>query len=224
MQGFKPASAGTGNLVFKGAIRSAFPTNDLPTGALHELCSSSQEENSASTGFLAAMLSGLMRGGGACLWIRSNVIIYPHALCSFGIKPEKIIFLDTRSEKEKLWVMEEALKCDALVSVVGEIQDLSFTQSRRFQLAVEQSKVTGFLLRHKPKNLATASVTRWKINHAKSHHDHDLPGVGFPRWNVELLKVRNGKPGNWLMEYRSGKLRDVIVPSDNQDKWIRKIV
>jgi protein ImuA len=34
-----------------------------------------------------------------------------------------------------------------------------------------------------------------------------LPGVGFPKWNVELLKVRNGKPGSWQVEWAAGKFR-----------------
>jgi protein ImuA len=36
-----------------------------------------------------------------------------------------------------------------------------------------------------------------------------MPGVGFPRWNVELLKVRNGKPGAWQIEFAEGKFRPV---------------
>jgi protein ImuA len=35
--------------------------------------------------------------------------------------------------------------------------------------------------------------------------EDDMPGVGFPRWNVELLKVRNGKPGSWQIEWKAGK-------------------
>jgi len=34
-----------------------------------------------------------------------------------------------------------------------------------------------------------------------------MPGVGFPRWNVELLKVRNGKPGTWQVEFSAGRFR-----------------
>ena len=37
-----------------------------------------------------------------------------------------------------LWVIEEALKCEGLAAVIGEIKELSFTQSRRLQLAVEK--------------------------------------------------------------------------------------
>src|SRR5450631_649056 len=100
--------------------------------------------------------------------------------------------------------MEEALKCEGLAAVAGEIPHIDFTASRRLQLAVEKSSVTGLLLRHRPRQLNTiACVARWQINPLPSELEDDLPGVGFPRWNVELLKVRNGKPGAWQMEWRN---------------------
>jgi protein ImuA len=36
-----------------------------------------------------------------------------------------------------------------------------------------------------------------------------MPGVGFPRWGVELQKVRNGKPGKWIIEWTAGGFREV---------------
>jgi protein ImuA len=73
-------------------------------------------------------------------------------------------------------------------------------------LAVEQSRVTGFIVRRNPKNLVTACVSRWRITSLPTAST-DLPGVGFPRWNVELLKVRNGKPGAWQLEWVDGRFR-----------------
>src|SRR4029078_4613727 len=84
-----------------------------------------------------------------------------------------------------------------------------FTTSRRFQLAVEESRVTGFILRTKESINTTACVTRWKIKHISSRTENDIPGVGFPAWEVALVKVRNGKPGNWQLEWRGGKLKTV---------------
>jgi protein ImuA len=37
-----------------------------------------------------------------------------------------------------------------------------------------------------------------------------LPGVGFPRWQVELLKVRNGNPGCWQVEWVAGSFALVV--------------
>jgi protein ImuA len=100
--------------------------------------------------------------------------------------------------------------------VIGEIPEISFTTSRRFQLAVEQSRVTGFVLRSNPRNLNTnACVSRWKIKPMPTYTEDDLPGPGFPRWQVELLKIRNGKPGIWQVEWSARGFRTVtgIIPS-----------
>ncbi|HEX6180009.1 MAG TPA: Error-prone repair protein ImuA, partial [Chitinophagaceae bacterium] len=43
----------------------------------------------------------------------------------------------------------------------------------------------------------------------KSDNGNDMPGIGFPRWQVNLLKIRNGKPGNWQIEYKSNQFRSV---------------
>jgi protein ImuA len=166
------------------------------------------EDEAATNGFVAGILAALMHNSGALIWVSASRTIFPPALKAFGLAPEKIIFIDLPKEKEILWVMEEALKCKGLSAVVGEMQELNFTASRRLQLAVEQSSGTGFILRRKPKTLnTTACVTRWKISSLHSELPGGLPGVGFPRWRVELMKVRNGAPGNWEVEFVAGKFR-----------------
>ena len=134
------------------------------------------------------------------------------ALKIFGIEPERIIFVDLLKQKEALWAIEEALKCNVLSAVVGELKELSFTESRRLQLAVEQSRVTGFIHRINPKSENTvACVTRWKIQSLPSTVEDGMPGVGFPRWNVQLTKVRNGKPGMWQVEWAAGGFRHITT-------------
>ncbi len=209
LQGYKPAA---NNVCFDaglGVIKYAFPTASFPLGAVHEFLCNSAEDASASSGFIAGILSSIMHGSGAALWISSSQLIFPPALKTFGIEPDKIIFVNVAKEKERIWAMEEALKCNGLSAVVGDIQEVSFTESRRLQLAVEQSRVTGFILRRNPKNLATACVTRWKIMPLPTQSADGLPGLGFSRWNVELLKVRNGKPGIWELEWAAGGFRHV---------------
>jgi protein ImuA len=185
-----------------GPLKYAFPNASFPLGVVHEFCYNRIEDATASCGFIATLLSALMKNGGVCLWISPSRILFPPALKSFGVDVDKIIFLDLQKEREVLWAMEEALKCDGLTSVVAETRQIGFTASRRLQLAAEQSKVTGFVL-HRPQQsfYITASVTRWRITPLASALPNDLPGVGYPRWNVELLKVRNGKPGAWQIEW-----------------------
>ena len=69
--------------------------------------------------------------------------------------------------------------------------------------------MTGFIIRRNPKNLATACVTRWRITPLPAMTEDDLPGLGFPRWNVELLKVRNGTAATWQLEWAGGRFRHV---------------
>jgi protein ImuA len=208
LQGFKQANHAITDLDL-GPVQHAFPNATFPIGAVHEFSCAQREDVVASSGFIAGILHSLMKCGGVSLWISSSPTVFPPGLRSFGLDPDKIIFVNLKREKDILWSIQEALKCDSLTAVVGEIAEISFTESRRLQLAVEQSRVTGFILRRGQRQFnTTACVTRWKITHLPSTLDlldADMPGVGFPRWNVELLKVRNGKPGSWHIEWLAGK-------------------
>jgi protein ImuA len=208
LEGYKPIA---GNKAFDaglGFIKNAFPNASFPLGAIHEFYCSGTEDVSASSGFIAGIVSAIMQQSGVSLWISSRQTIFPPALKAFGIEPDKVIFINLRKETEILWVMEEALKCEGLAAVIADTPEVSFTASRRLQLAVEQSRVTGFIIRRNPRNLATACVARWKITPLPSTTEDGLPGIGFPRWNVELLKVRNGIPGKWELEW-AGRFRHV---------------
>ena len=222
-QGFKRLSAEEELDVGLGPINQAFPNAVFPRAAIHEFFTQLPEEAAATAGFLAGLLSAFMRKGNAVVWISASRNIFPPALTFFGIMPHHVVFIDLQKEKDVLWAMEEALKCDALAAVIGEVQDLGFTASRRLQLIVEQSRVTGFILRHRPRKVnTTACVSRWKIHSLPAGLTSDMPGVGFPRWHVELLKVRNGKPGNWEIGWRNGSFRHIYVSSSIREEQHKK--
>ena len=221
LQGYKPLAGDISFDAGLGFIKHALPNASFPLAAIHEFFCRGAEDVSASLGFIVSIMSSIIniQKGGVSLWIGSSRRIFPPALKSFGIEPDKIIFIDVQKEKEILWVMEEALKCEGVAAVIAETAEISFTASRRFQLAVEQSRVTGFVIRRNPLNLATACVTRWRVSPLPSESEDGLPGVGFPRWNVELLKVRNGTPGAWQLEW-AGRFRQVskATPSINDQQ------
>lgn len=216
LQGYRSLSAINKLDIGFRPIERAFPGARFPTGAIHEFLNMNAEETAASSGFIGALIGKIMKRPGACLWIGSSQNIFPPALQLFDIDPHRIIFANLEKERNILWAIEEALKCERLTAVVGEIRDINLTASRRLQLAVEQSKVTGFILRNQPSVLnPLACVARWKISPLASELDDEMPGVGFPRWNVELLRVRNGSPGIWQVEWSAGRfssiLRDNII-------------
>ncbi len=203
-QGFRPPSAATVDMGL-GPVATAFPQGVFPTGAMHELLSDGPEGAAVSGAFTAALIGPLMAKGGACIWIGPQRTVFPPGLRAFGVEADRVVFVDVRKEKEGWWVLEEALKCEGLAAVVGEIREVSFLASRRFQLAVEQSRVTGFLLRDRPRNRQPiAAVARWQISPLPGDKGA-MPGVGFSRWSVELLRIRSGQPGKWELEWREGK-------------------
>lgn len=202
LEGFKPPLKNAGLDVGLEPIKDAFPNACFPTGAVHEFMIDSAVHAAATAGFISGILAKLMGDEGACVWIGPTQTLFPPALKAFGIAPHRVIFIDLQRERDILWAMEEALKCDKLMGVVAELKDINLTASRRLQLAVEQSRVTGFVLRHQPRSLNnTTCVSRWRITPLASALEEGMPGLGFPRWQVELLKIRNGRPGTWQMEW-----------------------
>jgi protein ImuA len=220
LEGFQPPTSSSSRMGL-GPVEAAFPNGVFPLGAIHEFVNNQPEHAAACGGFISGILHSLMKQGGACIWISISRTLFPPALKIFGVEPDRIIFIDLKRERDVLWATEEALKCEGLSAVIAEVPDVSFTQSRRLQLAVEQSRVTGFILRNDARKLTTsACVARWKISPLASEPADEMPGVGFPRWNVELLKVRNGSPGLWKMEWAAGQfvaIEDDIIETDFQE-------
>lgn len=206
LQGYKASMHG--HSFSLGPIDEAFPQNSFPLGAIHEFMIPHPDDMAATWGFVTGIIAGLSKKEGVTVWISSCRQLFPPALALFGLDPGRIIFIDLKREQDCFRAAEEALKCEGLTAVVCEMKEFSFTASRRFQLAVEQSGVTGFVLRRSPRYITTtASIARWKITSLHSEPDNDMPGIGYARWNVELLKVRNGKPGNWKIEFAAQQFR-----------------
>ena len=210
-QGFKVPQAGATRFLGLEPVEAVFPNAVFPIGAIHEFLTEEHEHAAACGGFVSGLLSVLMQQDSICLWISTSRSLFPPALKHFGVDPHRIIFIDLHRQRDLLWAMEEALKCESLAAVVAELGEISFTESRRLQLVVEKSRVTGFILRSNTRKLSTTTcVARWKITSLPSELEEGMPGLGYPRWNVELLKVRNGNPGSWKIEWRAGKFVPVI--------------
>lgn len=205
LQGFKRTHVHQKKNLGFDRLLEAFPEQTFPTSAVHEFISNNPENAAATNGFIAGLVGKLIPSYGVIVWVSMQQLTYPVALKLFSLHPDRIIFINLHHPKQVLWTIEEALKCASVAAVVGELSELSFKQSRRLQLAVEASCVTGFIHRYLPKSEnTTACVTRWKIKPLASITEQGLPGLGFPKWEVQLLKVRNGKPATWVIEWVSG--------------------
>lgn len=223
LQGYKPVPGMSKIDTGLGPILKAFPNNTFPCGAIHECIIDGKEGRAATAGFVTALAGKLMGVQGVAIWIGANKMIFPPALAQFSVEPSNVIFINLEKEKDILWATEEALRCEAITCVVSEVPSINFTASRRLQLAVETSRVTGFVLKPLSKyENVTASICKWKVSSLPSDIDDSFPGVGFPQWNVEILKIRNGLPGKWTVSWYDGRFQHTyqqpsIVPLRKQN-------
>ena len=194
-----------------GPLADAFPNRRFPTGKLHEFLAGTVQQAAATGGFISTLAGALLGQGGEAIWIAKKRRVFPPGLGAFGIAAHRIIFCDIRNEKHLLWVTEEALRCTGISAVIAETADIGYTASLRLQLAIDESRVTGFLLRQSSTQLPPiASAARWRISPARSRSP--IPGlirVGCPCWTIELEKVRNGRPGLWQLEWRAGRFQPI---------------
>jgi protein ImuA len=144
---------------------------------------------------------------GMVLWCLARPDLYGPGLAAHGLDPGRVVLVRASRDAEILWAMEEGLRAPGIVAVVGEVGSLPMVASRRLQLAAERSGITAFLLRRwreggqaaRERALPNAAVTRWRIAALPSRPMPDEPGVGRPRWRVELLRCRGGEPACWEM-------------------------
>jgi len=211
-EGYKPPAGGIREQLGLGPLETVFPHGIFPKSTVHELVCASSEQAAASGGLITGILSLLIQQGGVCVWIGRARPLFAPALASFGVAPHQVIFISLLKDKDTLWVMEEALKCPGLTAVVCELGEMDFKQSQRFQHAVERSRVTGFVLRNAYRLGSTACAARWQVRHLPSISPGGLPGLGHCRWQVDLLKVRNGQTGSWVLQWQEGR----FVPIEKQ--------
>jgi protein ImuA len=115
--------------------------------------------------------------------------------------------VETRSDKDALWALEEVLASDARPAVVaGAVAaPLGLTESRRLNLAAARHG-TPLLVLGLPGTMGTsAAATRWRIAAApvlvEDQGRDPFGGLARPRWRIALERCRHGRPGEWLIEW-----------------------
>jgi protein ImuA len=190
-----------------GALAAAFAARIL--GRLTTPPTSPSQSLTRPGPSLSPLRGGEGRGEvGVILWCQCRPDLYGPGLAVHGLDPGRVVLVRASRDAEILWAMEEGLRAPGIAAVIGEIGSLPMVASRRLQLAAEHSGITAFLLRRwreggqaaRERALPNAAVTRWRIAALPSLPTRGEPGVGNPRWRVELLRCRGGEPASWEME------------------------
>lgn len=202
---------------------------DLPDAGLHEIIDRGCYGNrgghdGAATAFAAALLGRQQRRTGRpVFWIARHESLCSHGLAAYGLASADLVLVHATQAVDALWAMEEALRESAVGAVLGEIDALDLTASRRLQLAAEAGGTMAVLLRpdvaarsqptvaataaprqtpgNPPSARPSACVTRWRVGAAASGPARPAHVVGPARWQIELLRCRGGTPRQWLVEW-----------------------
>jgi len=181
------------------------PGGGLALGALHEVAGGA---NGALDGAAAALFAAgiLARTHGPVLWCLNRRDLFAPAMAQAGLHPDRVIYAEAGSEKAILACFEEGLRHGGLAGVVGEVAKLPMTPSRRLQLAAEATGTIGIAIRRWRRQTEaadfgqpTASTTRWRVT-ALPSSPLLVPGVGRPRWQVELIRARAGECADFEVE------------------------
>jgi protein ImuA len=193
------------------------PGGGLALGALHEVAGGGNGAiNGAAAALFAAGIAARTRG--KVLWCLTCPDLFAPALAQAGLMPDRVIYVEAGDEKSVLFCFEEGLRHGGLGAVVAEVARLSLTASRRLQLAAESSGTIGIAIRRwrRPTEAAdfgqpTASVTHWRVSVLPAT-PLPVPGVGRPRWQLELIRCRAGESADFEVEACDAKGR-LALPS-----------
>jgi len=190
-------------------IDQHLPDAGLTSGALHEVIATSHGDRPAAFGFaIALMVHALAAHRGSAVLIAARRCFadfgepYGHGLHRLGLDVGRLVLVEARLDKDALWAMEETLRPEvAAAAVAGAVEgDLDLTMSRRLNLAAAGSGAPLILLRPPATAGTSAAATRWRIAAAPAGRDR-FGTFAFCRWNAALERCRNGRPGQWLLEW-----------------------
>jgi len=201
MEGFRTAKSLAFGL---SAIDRYLPQGGLACGALHEVMPDDRATPSA-LGFIPALLTHLPRTYPLLLVIPAYGLRhygrpYGHGLRALGLDPRRLIMVETAHRRESLWAMEEALRSGAPAAVAGAIDKLDLKTSQRLQLAATDAGLPLFLLRPAEILESSAAATRWRVGTAPAIRDR-FGLIVRSRWQLMLERCRNGRTGEWMVEY-----------------------
>lgn len=187
------------------AIDSHLPQGGLSCGALHEIVPETAGTLSAAFGFVVAVLSHLPPGRPLFLVMpaygqREHGRLCGHGLNGLGLDPVRVTLVETAHRKETLWAVAEALHSGVPQAVVGMIDRLDLKTSQKLQLAASDTGLPLFLIRPALTLEASAASTRWRVGVAEAVRDR-FGLIARPRWHLQLERCRNGRPGEWKVEY-----------------------
>lgn len=181
-------------------------TGDINGGQVHEIWAEEPEDTTPSMAFI---LNALTETDEPFLWVTSRYQAHEHGLpygpglAIMNIDPARLLLVRCRDEKEALWAIEEGLKCPGLAAVIGELEHMDLTASRRLVLATRHQSQRCLLLLRTGTEPASAAHSRYRVKPAQSQPSAaNTKAPGPAKAEIKLTKHRAGKrPSTQTMEW-----------------------
>lgn len=205
-------------------IDRRLPGGGLAFGSTHEIAGG---DSDVVTGAVSALFTAgiVARTSGPVVWCLTRTDLFAPGLGQAGLDLNRVIFVESDSEEGVLDNAETALRFGGLAAVVAEVVRLPMIASRRMQLAAEQTGTMGLIIRRWRRQSEatdygqpTASSTRWRVSSMPSE-ELPVPGVGRPRWMVELLRARAGESFDIEVGACDGSGRMAAIPPYGASEW-----
>jgi cell division inhibitor SulA/protein ImuA len=135
------------------ALDAELPGGGWPVATLTEILP--EHEGIGEIRLLGHALANLSARGCWIAWIAPPYVPYAPALKAAGIDLDRFFRVNTRSLRETLWAMEQALRDNSCGAVIAWPEKVSYPDLRRLQLAAAGSQALAVLFR--PLRTATES-------------------------------------------------------------------
>jgi hypothetical protein len=158
-------------------------------------------------------------GRGPLVVVSDREHFYPPAAVALGIPAERIIWVCPSRHADRVWSIDQALRCESVSAVWAPVgAGLDDRDARRFQLAAEAGRTPGLFLRpaatrHRP-SFAEIRLHVANPHHPQSSQDLDGPGLslGGRPLQVTLDRCRGGRLGEsvWIQIRDHGEIEAFI--------------
>jgi len=234
-QTFQPTIA---NDLSSGIFPGHFPTDLIFKPVLNEITPKTHGNISPYGFALMAMRNMITRNTDRFLWCAptrqtsEDGQLFAPGLSAININPAHIIQLEARRAIDVLWAMEEAARSNTLKAVIGLVDNLTFTQSRRLSLAAAHGQTAIFMLCPHSKiggQGASTAFSRWQVSSRPSKTNIlNARAPGRAAYEVELFQCRDGRKGKWICHYECKNTdkthhRPVVATSGNTTPYAHKI-
>jgi protein ImuA len=192
---------------------------NLETGALTEVIPTGYRDRVAALGKVMASLAALTKATDErIIWcqLRDPERLHLHApgLTAFGIDPSRITKITLLTERDLLWVMEEAVTSSSVGAVAGVLWSekyYDFTASKRLRMRARETDTAVVMVRSHRANGTTAADHRLSVSTKPSVGALERASafglLGDPSWHIDLMKSRHSSPGSHNVSWNSEAVR-----------------